>query len=140
MAHTDRTTPIDPKAQESFLELLRRSGLVEEPLLTQLLDEFANAQAHPFGISITSLTMMFVSRGLLINWQVAKLREGKSKGFYLDHLLVLDYLKSSNEYITYLARDRKRNVLCKVNIFPPKSLDAPRELMKYEVEELESQH
>jgi hypothetical protein len=130
---------IDPEAQESFVATLKRSSLIEEPLLSQLLDEFGKSAAHPFADSITSLTMMFVSRGLLTNWQVAKLREGKYKGFFLDDLLLLDYLKSSKEYSTYLARDRKRNVLCKVNVFPPKWLDAPREMMKYQVRDFEGQ-
>ena len=130
---------IDPEAQDSFVAMLKRSGLIEETFLSQLLDEFKKSTVHPFADSITSLTMMFVSRGLLTNWHVAKLREGKYKGFFLDDLLLLDYLKSSKAFITYLARDRKRNVLCKVNLFPPKSLDAPREMIKYEVEDFEGQ-
>ena len=80
--------------------------------------------------------MILVASGLLTNWQVAKLREGKHKGFFIDDLLLLDFLKSSKQFITHLARDRKRNLLVKVRIYPPKSPWAPSELITYEVDDI----
>lgn len=127
---------IDPEAQESFVAMLRRSGLIEKARLNQVLEDFAHSESHPFGDTVTSLTMVLIASGLLTNWQVAKLREGKHKGFFIDDLLLLDFLKTSTEFSTYLARDQKRNLLCKVRIFPPKSPWVPSVSIEYEVEDL----
>ena len=125
---------IDPQAQDSFIALLRLSGLIEEAKLAKVLDNLAHSDSLPFGNSIASLTMMLVGQGLLTNWQVAKLREGKHKGFVLDHLLLLDYLCSSRDSLTYLARDQNRSVLCKVKVFRQISAEPPP--YRYEIEDL----
>src|SRR5687767_8603054 len=98
---------IDPGLQAGFLSTLRRSGLIDESRINDVQKELTNSASLPFGNSITSLTVMLVARGLLTNWQEVNLREGKWRGFFLDDLILLDYLSTSTEFRTYLACNQK---------------------------------
>jgi|GEM_PF-5160195 hypothetical protein len=101
-----RATSID-----TFITDLRRSGLIDELRLGLLLYEFSTTAELPFGKTVTSLATFLVGKQALTTWQVAKLREGKHKGYFLNEYVILDHIWSSSDSTRYLASDRAKKRL-----------------------------
>jgi len=118
---------------EVFIETLRRSGLIDEVQLHHLVEEFWSV-SQPFGATLTSLTSFLIGRQVLTEWQVAKLREKKFKGFFLDQFVLLDHVDSSSDSSRYLARDRTSGRLVVVTVSARGSKEF--ETTRYDVEEL----
>jgi hypothetical protein len=87
------------------VSIVRKSGLVEESKLNELLEERRSTHADHTDDSVSSLSTMLVERELLTPWQAAKLRDDKYKGFFLDEFVLLDHLADDE----YLARERAGN-------------------------------
>lgn len=88
---------------ETFLELLRRSELVDEARLNATL---ANLQQHcgPEVLADTDgLAQALMDAGLLTPWQRDKLFEGRYKGFFLGKYKLLGHLGSGGMSQVFLA-------------------------------------
>jgi hypothetical protein len=118
---------------EGFIETLRCSSLIDEAQLQHLVEEFWSV-SHPFGATLTSFTSFLIGRQILTGWQVAKLRERKFKGYFLDQFVLLDHVDSSSDSSRYLARDRTsgRLVIVTVSARGLKVFETTR----YDVEEM----
>jgi len=96
-----------------FLDRVVASYLIDEHKLQRLMDEFRQQSVDGclkrFGLSITGVTAYLVHRGYLTCWQVEKLRQGKTKGFFYENeLLLLDFLSNERGSV-YLARRRSKS-------------------------------
>src|SRR5687768_15064962 len=88
---------------ENFLELVRRSSLVEKDRLTRAVDEFKEQNGgEPFSNS-ELLAERFIKAGLLTKWQCSKLLEGRHKGFFLGKYKLLGHLGTGGMSSVYLA-------------------------------------
>src|SRR5687768_8784972 len=87
---------------DNFLELVRRSGLVEKERLTQVLDEFQQQDGESHSDS-EILADRLIKAGLLTRWQCGKLMEGRHKGFFLAKYKLLGHLGSGGMSAVYLA-------------------------------------
>ena len=101
---------------DTFLDLVRRSGLVEKDQLNGVLLTLRE-QAH--GGPITDAEVLgerLVDAGLLTGWQCAKLLEGRHKGFFLGKYKLLDHLGTGGMSSVYLAEHvlMQRRVAIKV--------------------------
>jgi serine/threonine-protein kinase len=101
---------------DPFLDLVRRSGLVEKDRLNALLRELKR-QAGGHSISDTDFVAdRLVEAGLLTRWQADKLLEGRHKGFFLGKYKLLDHLGTGGMSMVYLAEHvlMQRRVAIKV--------------------------
>jgi hypothetical protein len=106
---------------DDFCRVLTASGLLAGQSLSRILADFhadaddrAKRQAP-----LTAFTSYLVAAGILTCWQIAKLRSGQYKGFFLDGYRIEDHLGEDVSHSRYLAQDmnlRRYAVLC---IRPP---------------------
>jgi serine/threonine protein kinase len=88
---------------DNFLELVRRSGLVEKDRLGQVLDEYQQDEAGQNPSDSEILADRLIKAGLLTKWQCGKLMEGRHKGFFLAKYKLLGHLGSGGMSAVYLA-------------------------------------
>jgi eukaryotic-like serine/threonine-protein kinase len=101
---------------DSFLDLVRRSGLVEKDQLnTVLADIQRQAEGSP-SADTDMLAGKLVEAGLLTRWQCDNLLEGRHKGFFLGKYKLLDHLGTGGMSSVYLAEHvlMQRRVAIKV--------------------------
>jgi len=99
-----------------FLDLLRRSQLVEEDQLTKFLGPLAARNGHRLPEDPQKIAAEMVEAGLLTEWQSEKLLAGKHKGFMLGKYKLLRHLGKGGMSQVYLAEHTlmKRKVAIKV--------------------------
>jgi len=101
---------------DTFLDLVRRSGLIDEDQLQRLLAQLSErAEGHPLD-DPDALAEQLVQDGLLTRWQCQKLREGRYKGFFLGKYKLLDHLGTGGMSSVFLAEHvlMQRRVAIKV--------------------------
>jgi serine/threonine protein kinase len=99
-----------------FLDLLRRSQLVEEDQLTKFLGSLAASNGHRLPEDAEQLAKFMVEAGMLTEWQSEKLLAGKHKGFMLGKYKLLRHIGKGGMSQVYLAEHTlmKRKVAIKV--------------------------
>jgi len=104
-----------PERDDSFVEMLRRSGLIESRRLDEALSAFP-----PTGEGATDNTRLIartlIERGLLTEWQHQNLRQGRLNGFFVGRYKLLDVVAGGGMGTVYLAEHAlmKRRVALKV--------------------------
>ncbi|MEN6556922.1 MAG: serine/threonine-protein kinase [Thermoguttaceae bacterium] len=100
---------------ETFLDLIRRSGLVEKHQLAAAMSAMGASLKDP-SLNADALATRLVIAGLLTRWQADKLLEGRYKGFFLGKYKLLDHLGSGGMSNVYLAEHvlMQRRVAIKV--------------------------
>ena len=83
---------------EQFVDLVKRSGLVDNEQLDQALSG-VDQSVNDSGIVASSLT----KAGLLTEWQTEKLLQGRHKGFYLGKYKLLSHIGTGGMGSVYLA-------------------------------------
>ena len=101
---------------DDFLDLVRRSGLVERDQLNRVL---LRLKEEAGGRPITDTEFVgrrLVEVGLLSDWQCQKLLEGRHKGFFLGKYKLLDHLGTGGMSSVFLAEHvlMQRRVAIKV--------------------------
>ncbi len=81
-----------------FLDVVKRSGLVDDERLTAAL-ACVDESVKDSGVIASSLT----KAGLLTEWQSEKLLQGKHKGFYLGKYKLLNHIGTGGMGSVYLA-------------------------------------
>lgn len=91
----------------AFTAALVRSGLVTEETCNTLVMEYRTQFLSGTDLpdSITAFCSYLVSANILTNWQVAKLRAGQWKGFFVDAFVIMDILGHEGQFTHFLARD-----------------------------------
>ena len=99
-----------------FLDLVRRSLLVEDDQLTKFLGALAAGNGQQLPEENEKLSAAMVAAGLLTEWQADKLLAGKHKGFMLGKYKLLRHLGKGGMSQVYLAEHvlMKRKVAIKV--------------------------
>jgi serine/threonine-protein kinase len=83
---------------DQFVDLVKRSGLVDNERLNQALSD-VDQSVKDSGIVASSLT----KAGLLTEWQSEKLLQGRHKGFYLGKYKLLNHIGTGGMGSVYLA-------------------------------------
>ena len=101
---------------DAFLDLVRRSGLVEKDRLGELL---LGLKQEAGGHSISDTEMVarrLVEANLITRWQADRLLEGRYKGFFLGKYKLLDHLGTGGMSRVYLGEHvlMQRRVAIKV--------------------------
>lgn len=101
---------------DAFLDLVRRSGLVEEDTLNNLLEDLTRRSEGAVGPEAEGLAHKLVEAGQITRWQSERLLEGRYKGFFLKKYKLLDLLGTGGMSNVYLAEHvlMQRRVAIKV--------------------------
>lgn len=99
-----------------LLDLVRRSGLVEEPRLASFLEKATTEHGESALDDQNRLADLLVEAGLITRWQADKLLAGKHKGFRLGKYKLLGQIGKGGMSSVYLAEHElmKRRVAIKV--------------------------
>ena len=101
---------------DAFLDLVRRSGLVEKDRLNAVLLELKDSPAANPITDTDFVADRLVQAGLITRWQADKLLEGRHKGFFLGKYKLLGHLGTGGMSSVYLAEHvlMQRRVAIKV--------------------------
>lgn len=103
-----------------FLELLRRSGLVESQRLDEALAEIESEAAEEQLDDVRYVSSQLVKRYLLTVWHVRQLLKGRYKGFFLRQYKILGHLGSGGMSTVYLAEHSLMQRRVAVKVLPRK--------------------
>ena len=103
-----------PTTNDEFLELVRKSGVVDEKKLTAYLDRVRSAQTLPS--TPAALAGLLVRDGLLTHFQAEQFLQGKWRRFTLSKYKVLERLGAGGMGTVYLCEHKlmRRRVAVKV--------------------------
>src|SRR5689334_16243670 len=106
---------------DEFCRLLGASGLLPPQSIDVALASFraGNSSAAKYGISLTGFTRFLVMHDILSCWQIAKLRSGQYKGFFLEGNKLVDSLGDDGRCSRYLAEVVSTAELVVVCVVPP---------------------
>ena len=101
--------------RKNFVELLGRSGLVEEDTLKDTLDQIKSDNNGELP-GASAIADYFVDKEIISRWHADKLLDGKYKGFFLGKYKLLRHLGSGGMSSVYLAEHvwMQRRVAIKV--------------------------
>jgi hypothetical protein len=119
---------------DKFLLLLFASGLLT---FSELRDACAGFDVKRIDdTSLDDLCQHLIAKNAITPWQVDKLRQGKWKGFWLDHYRLLSQTGRAETETTYLAEEWPSGRQVALVVTPPKVRKEGQPL--YRVEELAS--
>lgn len=114
---------------DSFLQVLRQSGLVEKDQLQKLLQKFAEQ-----GIDVNksqAIADALVTADVITRWQADKLMSGKHKGFFLGKYKLLDLLGKGGMSSVYLAEHVLMKRRCAIKVLPAKRVNDTSYLARF---------
>jgi serine/threonine-protein kinase len=97
-----------------LVDLVKRSGLIDDVRLTQALSDVDLASVNDSGIVASILT----KAGLLTEWQSEKLLQGRHKGFYLGKYKLLNHIGTGGMGAVYLAEHRVMRHRVAIKLLP----------------------
>ncbi len=99
------------QSSEQFIDLVRKSGLVDEAALQQILDDQEPADSQ-------RAAERMVTAGVLTRFQAKMLLTGRSKGLVLGPYRILDQIGRGGMGIVYLAQHQKLERRVAVKVLP----------------------
>lgn len=106
---------------DSYLALLKKSGLIEADRLKQIV-----ADVRADGIDVDdsyALSDALIERGHLTQWQADKLLSGKSRGFFLGKYRLESLLGKGGMSSVYLAEHMLMRRRCAIKVLPQKRVN-----------------
>lgn len=125
---------VQVSSTEKFVDLVRRSGLVEESRLTAFL---ANLKAEADGHlpeTQEELAERMTEEGLITSWQADKLVEGKHRGFVLGKYKLLKHLGRGGMSSVYLAEHMVMQRKVAVKVLPQNKVEDQSYLNRFQQE------
>jgi serine/threonine-protein kinase len=106
---------------ERFLDLVKRSGLVDKGRLAEALAT-AKSQGQKVD-NAEQIATALLQAGLLTSWQSEKLLEGRHKGFFLGKYKLLGHLGSGGMSSVYLAEHTLMGRRVAIKVLPQKRVN-----------------
>jgi eukaryotic-like serine/threonine-protein kinase len=121
---------------ETFLELVRKSGLVEGEPLGRMLAELQSTAGDDALTDVDFVSKKFVDAGLLTRWQCERLLEGRHKGFFLKKYKLLDEIGRGGMSSVYLAEHTLMQRRVAIKILPKNRVEDTSYLARFHREAL----
>ena len=102
---------------ESFIAVVRKSGLVEHERLSRFVAESSDIS------DATQLAERLVAANLLTKWQTEKLLQGKHRGYFLGKYKLLSLLGKGGMSSVFLAEHLLMRRRCALKVLPSKRVD-----------------
>lgn len=118
---------------KDFLELVRRSRLVERDRLGQILAECKENSSGRLP-SAEQMTDILVEYGLLSRWHCDKILEGKYKGFFLGKYKLLEHIGTGGMSSVYLAEHVLMQRRVAIKVLPKKRVGDSSYLARFHLE------
>lgn len=106
---------------ESFLNVVKKSGLVEADRLAKLLNQIEQAGIDTK--SAQAIANQLIERKAISRWQAEKLLQGKHKGFFLGKYRLESLLGKGGMSKVYLAEHVLMRRRCALKVLPPQRVD-----------------
>ncbi|MCL4191122.1 MAG: protein kinase [Thermoguttaceae bacterium] len=116
---------------DTFLDLLRRSRLVEPDRLDHELAQLRDTSGEQTFGDVDALAKYFVASGLVTRWQGDRLLEGRYKGFYLKNYKLLDHLGTGGMSRVYLAEHVLMQRRVAIKVLPKDRVDDSSYLKRF---------
>lgn len=116
-----------------LVDLLKRSGLVEEARLDAFLDKAAKSAGGELPDS-EELAKLIVDAGLITRWQADKLLAGKHRGFVLGKYKLLSQIGKGGMSSVYLAEHTLMRRRVAIKVLPPKRVNDSSYLERFRLE------
>jgi serine/threonine protein kinase len=116
----------------AFLDLLRRSGLVQDSLMLSLMAEFSGETAK--SLKARAVADELIKRGLLTEWQADNLMLGKHRGFFLGPHRILRPFGQGGMSRVFLAEHEMMRRRCAIKILPGNHQADPDLLRRFRLE------
>ncbi|MFN4260748.1 MAG: protein kinase domain-containing protein [Gemmataceae bacterium] len=113
---------------DDFVELLRKSGVLDETTLTEYLTKLRRSS---FPTEVKALASALVRDGLLTHFQARQLLIGKWMGFTLGKYRVLEHLGDGGMGKVYLCEHLVMRRLVAVKVLPSRQLEQPGALERF---------
>jgi serine/threonine protein kinase len=117
-----------------FLELVRRSGLVEEARLTSFLEKASRDHGDAVVDDQDRLARLMIDEGLVTQWQADKLLAGKHKGFRLGKYKLLGQIGKGGMSSVYLAEHELMKRRVAIKVLPPNRVSDSSYLERFRLE------
>ena len=121
------------QSAKSFLSLVERSGIVVKSRLKAALAKLGEKQSGQ-KVSATKLAEHLVDSGLITDWHVEKLRNGKYKGFFLGKFKLLGHLGTGGMSSVYLAQHNISEKTRAIKVLPRKRVSDKSYLDRFYLE------
>ena len=118
----------------NFLDLIRKSQLIEEDRLEKFLAELRDAHGGGLPEPHEKLAAALVEGGILTQWQVDKLLAGKHKGFILGKYKLQRQLGKGGMSTVYLAEHMLMKRLVAVKVLPQSRVEDSSYLERFRIE------
>ena len=119
---------------DEFLQVVRRSGLVEEDRLMAAVEPWIGHVGLPPRHMLAALT----ESGLLTQWQIEQLLKGRHKGFTLGKYRLLRLLGAGGMSSVYLAEHATLHSKVAIKVLPVKRVEQTSYLARFEREARQS--
>ena|SRR6056297_819715 len=108
----------DKVSSERFVEMVALSGLVDQKVSDQLIQQVRNQLDGRLPSNPKKLAAVYKKRGLLTDWHIEKLLAGKYKGFFLGKYKLLGHIGTGGMSSVYLAEHRGRGDKRAIKVLP----------------------
>lgn len=122
------------KAAQSFLDLVKRSQLVEKDQLSKFVDKYRQENDGKLPERQEALAEAMVDAELITEWQSEKLLAGKHKGFILGKYKLLRHLGKGGMSQVYLAEHIMMRVRRAIKVLPPNRVEDSTYLERFRIE------
>ncbi len=117
-----------------FLELVKRSQLVEETPLTECLDKLRKTSNGEMPEAVDVVARALVDAKLLTRWQADNLLSGKYKGFRLGKYKLLSHLGTGGMSAVYLAEHTVMRREVAIKVLPQSKVADSSYLARFQLE------
>ncbi len=117
---------------DSFIEILKKSGLISEDRLRGRIAEIEAEQQVP--LEKLTLAKALIASEDLTAWQAEKLVAGKHKGFFLGKYKLLKLLGRGGMSSVYLAEHSVMKRRCAIKVLPASRVDDSSYLGRFHLE------
>jgi len=120
-----------PQKVDDFLDLVRRSGLVERDQLNRVLRRLKEEAGGAPVTDVDFVGQRLVEAGLLSQWQCKNLLDGRHKGFFLKRYRLLDHLGTGGMSSVYLAEHVLMQRRVAIKVLPKDKVDDSSYLARF---------
>lgn len=117
-----------------LVDLLRRSGLVDEAKLTAFLEKAAHTHGEAVLEDDQRLASVMIEENLITRWQADKLLAGKHKGFRLGKYKLLGQIGKGGMSSVYLAEHEMMRALRAIKVLPTSRVNDSSYLERFRLE------